>query len=145
MAIFINKGGANNKNSQAVRCALAVNWAVKEVLRPKLTSKYPELMSWWNLNHGIGIDTGVAFIARGGVRDNNDLVSIGSAPNVAAKMSEFRQESDIYISKAVFDAMVDGNKTSYDGRSMWQKLNSTKVGGKTIEMRGSYWTWEPGT
>ena len=85
MGVFIG----DSKRNDAVRAALAINWAVRKVLDEKFDAKWPDLKKHYHLDHGIGIDCGEALIVRAGVRNNNDLVSIGEAPNVAAKLARF--------------------------------------------------------
>lgn len=138
MGIFI--GGS--KNTNAVRAALALNWAVEKQLKPKLEAKWSDLGDHWIVKHGVGIDTGQAMLVRGGVRNNNDLISIGAAPNVAAKLSELRYSPTIYITKAVYDGMSDSNKT-YEGKSMWDSWGSTKVGEKPYSIYSSGWWSSP--
>lgn len=70
MGIFMGGG----KNTSAAKAGLAINWAIHEVLRPRLNAKWNDLESLYRVDHGVGIATGEAFIIRGGVRDNNDLV-----------------------------------------------------------------------
>jgi class 3 adenylate cyclase len=94
------------------------------------------------MKHGVGIDTGAAMIVRGGVRGSNDLVSIGSAPNIAAKLSEKRSGKTIYISKAVYDNMADVAKYS-NGTNMWTNLGSETHGGKTVQTYGTTYHWTP--
>lgn len=139
LAVFI--GGS--KNTNAVRAALALNWALKKSLKPKLEAKWPDLSKNWTSGHGVGVDTGTAMLVRGGVRNDNDLISVGPAPNVAAKLSELRAVPDIYITKAVYDSMSEDNRTSINGRSMWSDFGSVTVGGKSYAVYGSSWTWAP--
>ena len=140
LAIFIGDA----KNTNAVRAAFALNWAVKNVLRPKFAAKWPDLSDIWTANHGVGIDTGQAMLVRGGVRNNNDLISIGAAPNAAAKLSELRDSPDIYITKAVYDFMAEKNKISDDGKkNMWSKYGDVKVGSISYTVYGTSWTWSP--
>jgi adenylate cyclase len=138
LAIFV--GGS--KNTNAVRAALALNWAVLKVLHPKLIAKWPDLGDCWTTNHGIGVDTGSAMLVRGGVRDNNDLISIGAAPNVAAKLSELRATPNIYITKTVYDNMNDKNKTS-GGSAIWENYGCVEVGGSSYSVFSSTWRWKP--
>lgn len=58
MAIFIG----NDKNVRAVRAALAINWAVIEVIRPAIESGWSDGKNFAQIKHGVGIDTGEAFI-----------------------------------------------------------------------------------
>lgn len=125
MAIFM---GAD-KETQAVRAALAINWAVYKVLRPKIKATWSDGENFCNIGHGIGIDTGEALIVRGGVRDNNDLISIGEAPNHAAKLSEIRDSYDLAITEAVYEAMSNDVAFMDDGTRLWTKQYSRNASG----------------
>jgi class 3 adenylate cyclase len=78
MGIFIGDG----QPSSAAKAALNLQWKVAEVLRPALKRKWPSFD--WTMRQGVGIDKGEATLVRGGVWGTNDIVSIGSAPNIAA-------------------------------------------------------------
>lgn len=137
MGIFIGDA----KNTQSVRCGLALSWAVRKVIQPKLAAKWTDLD--WTMDHGVGVDTGEAMLVRAGVRGHNDLISVGSAPNIAAKLSENRSRS-ITISKAVYDSMAKRVKISTDGtKNMWTALGDATLGGKVIARYGSNWHWKP--
>jgi adenylate cyclase len=137
MAIFM---GAD-KETRAVRAALAINWAVVEVLRPAMAKRWTSFESYYTINHGIGIDTGEALIVRGGVRDNNDLISVGEAPNQAAKLSEIRDAYPLTITKAVYEAMSN-DVAFYDGKPFWTQSNvRNENGGLTTRFRSNT-IWE---
>lgn len=143
MGIFM--GGAFRND--AVRAGLAINWAVDLVLKPKFQAKWPDLLEHYTLNHAVGVDAGEALIVRAGVRDsndedNNDLVSVGAAPNVAAKLSELRGTPDIYITRDVYDRLRDPQKYS-NGADMWTKYGAVNVGGTSYTVMGSTYRWEP--
>lgn len=139
MGIFM--GGS--KNTSATKAGLGINWAVHEVLRPRLNAKWNDLESLYRVDNGVGIATGEAFIVRGGVRDNNDLVSIGDAPNVAAKLSSLRIGPDVYVTEAVYDMLHESIKTSPEGRRMWERVPNQPIGGKSFAVMGSTWWWQP--
>lgn len=111
MAIFMGEG----KETKAVRAALAINGAVMTIIRPAIESTWSDGKDFCDISHGVGIDTGEALIVRGGVRDNNDLMSIGIAPNRAAKLSEIRDSYSIAITTDVFNVHSDEVKTWVDG------------------------------
>lgn len=92
---------------RATRAALAINWAVEEIIPEAIKTWWSDGQDFCRITHRVGIDTGEALIVRGGVRDNNDLISIGSAPNVAAKLSDLKDGYAIYVSEAVRDDMDD--------------------------------------
>lgn len=118
MAIFMG----DDKNQKAVRAALGINWAVEKVIAPAIESKWTDVSKSYTVSHGIGIDTGEALIVRGGVRDNNDLISIGDAPNDAARLSEYRG-ARINITAAVHNDLPDDHKTFSNGGAVWWSSN----------------------
>lgn len=106
MGIFI---GPNQRN-QAVDAALGINWACDKVLAPDLKAMLERARAQsWYPSHGTGIDSGEAFIVRGGVRNNNDLVSIGRAPNIAAKLSSLSGTPTIRITSDVLERLTARN------------------------------------
>jgi class 3 adenylate cyclase len=133
MGIFV--GGS--KNTSAARAALAINYYVSQVLKSRFASDFPETVAaGWSISHGIGIDSGDALIVRGGVRNNNDLVSIGQAPNVAAKLSDIRGGAPIHITSTVYKYMGDTVKLSLT-KSMWKEAPVQTIGGRTISVYSS--------
>ena len=55
-----------------------------------------------------GVDMGQVLVVRAGVRGSNDLISIGAAPNVAARLSDCREAPyRSFITAAVFDKMAE--------------------------------------
>lgn len=134
MGIFIG----DYKNSNAAKAALNISWAVSEIVNPKLKDKWENLN--WTMKHGVGIDTGEAILVRGGVQGDNDIISVGSAPNVAAKLSEIRNGKSVYISEAVYKKLNDGSKFSgnkENNKDMWTLIGSQTYGGKKINYYGS--------
>lgn len=113
------------------------------VLRPKFKATWPEIEKYYTVNHGVGIDCGEALIVRAGVRDNNDLVSIGEAPTVAAKLSQLRSAPAIYVTTSnVYDYLNDDQKLA-EGRNMWSNYGTVTVGGTTYSVKGSTYHWQP--
>lgn len=141
-AIFVG----DDKNTRAVRAALAINWAVAEVIKPGIAERWNDVAGQaYNIGHGIGIDTGEALIVRGGARAHSDLISVGSAPNVAAKFSTIRTSlGSIFITQAVFDDMDQSVATDPEtNRSMWGRAGFLNVGGTNYSVLRSSWHWEP--
>jgi class 3 adenylate cyclase len=112
MAIFTG----DTKNTQAVRAALKINYAVHQIIRPALRTQYPTTN--FELNHVVGVDSSQLRTARIGVRGDNDLVWIGRAANYAAKLTTL-SEKPIWITKAVYDKINDDVKIA-SGVNMWQ-------------------------
>ncbi len=139
MGIFMGK----RKNTDAARAALGINWAVHKVIRPKLKTRWSDIDDYYVLSHGIGVDAGEAWIVRGGVRGSNDLISIGAAPNVAAKLASLRRGPSLYITDAVHDVMLDEAKIASDGRTMWKLSDPIKVATGNYPVMSSTWMKAP--
>ncbi|SCG39355.1 Adenylate cyclase, class 3 [Micromonospora siamensis] len=146
MAIFM--GGS--KNSEAARCALNINYVVKEIVRPALEARLTSLKSkGFELQHCVGVASGTALIVRGGVRnEDNDLVSIGRPPNVAAKLSDVRAwPYASYITSDVFRRLKDEVKYKNPGKPnqeiMWDGPYSQDAGGASVTVYRSSWQWKP--
>ena len=99
MAVFIGK----QKNTSAVRTALKINWAVRNIIRPAQMAQYPD--DDYVLKHVVGVATSKLMAARTGVRGDNDLVWVGKAANHAAKLNSLPDTHTTYITEVVYDAM----------------------------------------
>ena len=116
MAVFLG----NSKNTSAVRSAQMINYAIRVIINPLLKKQYPD--TTYLLKHVIGIDTSELFVARIGVRNDNDLVWVGRAANYAAKLCSLNGSYSIYITGDVFDVMHDSVKYSERDKSLlWHK------------------------
>jgi class 3 adenylate cyclase len=139
MGVFVG----DNKNSAAAKCALQMNSIVTNVLRPKAEERFPSLKEkGFSVQHCVGVASSDVFVVRGGVRGSNDLVFIGSAPNIAAKLSEIRQSPwHSYITHQVYGNLNDSSKYS-DGKDMWTTVKCT-LGAEKWDCYKSSWTWKP--
>lgn len=136
MAVFVG----DTKNTDAVKSALKIKWAFQNILKPKFEAKYSQLQTDFDLAHSTGVDTSEMLIVRGGIRSSNDLVFVGRAPNIAAKLSNLRENSyRTYITATVFNSMAETAKKT-DGKDMWELRTWTKGPVKTIYR--SAWGWE---
>lgn len=140
MGIYMGK----RKNGNACEAALVLNWSFERVIKPRIFKKWPSVANNWSGKHGIGIATGETLIVRGGVRltNNNDLVSIGDAPNVAAKLSDLR-DRPIHITQTVYGRLPQEVKISSTGKDMWSVAAGQTIGGKTFDIRASSWRRPP--
>nr|WP_246260566.1 adenylate/guanylate cyclase domain-containing protein [Streptomyces typhae] len=138
MGIFIG----DSKNSSAVKAALQINAAMQEIVQLALYTKLPHLeRDGFVPRMSVGIASGEAFIARAGVRDSSDLVSIGRAPNVAAKLSDIREPGQYrtYITADVYKMLNEASKLS-EGVDMWEARNA-EVGGEQMRIYRSSYRW----
>lgn len=142
MAIYMG----DDKNWNAVRAAFAINWAVHQVIRPAIKANWSDGENFYKISHRVGIDTGESLIVRGGARNNNDLISVGGAPNIAAKLSDLKTGYSTYITDRVHDELAD-DLLFYESdgvqRNCWTKLYSAvEIGGTSNVVYGSnvYWS-----
>lgn len=139
MGVFVGNG----KNSSAGECALKMKYVVNKILKPKAEAKFPSLKEkGFDIAHCVGISQSPVFVVRGGVRGTNDLVFVGSAPNIAAKLSEIRNSQyHSYVTWNVYNKLRDEVKFT-DGKNMWQSVK-VKIGGAEWDCYRSGWIWKP--
>ena len=132
MAVYIS----GNKNTAAMRTALKINWAIRNIINPLRIKRYSTVD--YVMKGRVGIDTSSILVAKTGVRGANDLVWVGRAANHAAKLASLTNFST-HISDTVFDNSLKEVREHSDGRAMWTALTWNAMGGKRIY--GSDWTW----
>lgn len=139
MSVFIG----DDRNWKATRASMEISWAVNDVIWPAIQATWSDTANWgWTLGHGVGIDTGNALLIRTGVRGDNDLASIGTAPNVAAKLSELRGNGQIYITKGVFEDLDDSLWYGPAHQPMWTRLLMPQsIGGTQYSVYSTSWNW----
>jgi class 3 adenylate cyclase len=140
MGIYIG----SSKNSNAAKTALTIKWAFNNLLKPKIHNKYTSIKNGtYKLNYATGIDTSSVLAVRGGIRGSNDLIWVGRAPNVAAKLSNIREApyqsyitADVYkmLSNETRYATKDGNKID-----MWEARSHSALPGITLYRSSYHW------
>lgn len=141
LGIFVG----DTKNSNAAKCALQIKYVVTHIIRKKFESNYPLVRdASFTINHGIGVDTGTILIVRAGARGANDLISIGRAPNLAAKLSNIRvPDYQSFITERVYNRLSDESKYGgKDNKDMWERRSWKFLGESIIVYRSSWW-WKP--
>lgn len=139
MGVFVG----NSKNTSAAKCALKMNWVMSKLLRPRAEVSFPALrQQGFVLQHGVGIHSSEVLVVRGGVRGSNDLVFVGAAPNLAAKLSEVRDGYESHITYVVYSMLHDESKLAADGRNMWTAVKC-RLGGEVWDCYRSGWIWAP--
>jgi len=132
MAVYV--GGT--KNTSAVRSALKITWAVRNIINPAKNRVYTT--NGFVIRHVIGIDTSKLLVAKTGIRGSNDLVWVGRAANHAAKLSALPSNYQTYITKEVYGGMLEDGRTS-NGKSMWEAANWNTFDNRLIYR--SAWGW----
>lgn len=140
MGVFMG----NYRNTSAVKCALRIKWCVGQI-RGKFEEKYESVRdATFKIRHGVGVDSGTILSVRGGARGSNDLIWIGRAPNLAAKLSDLRDYPyETYITAAVFNRLNDEAKFGGAQQElMWERCTWSFLGEQLVLHRSS-WHWEP--
>ena len=130
MAVYVG----DSKNTSAVKTSLKLNWACKNIIQPAINKQYN---TDFVLKHTVGVDTSDLFIARTGVRGDNDLVWVGRAANWAAKLSDLPDTHPTWITKSIYDNMHNEVKYS-NGKDMWEAVSWTTMDNAPI-FRSKYW------
>lgn len=98
MAVYMGTG----KNTAAVKTALNIKFAINEIVKPAFEAQYSYEHDF---EFGIGIHCSQILVCKTGVRNNNDLLWMGNASNLAAKLCSIRGQKSINISESVYDNM----------------------------------------
>ncbi|MBI4763885.1 MAG: adenylate/guanylate cyclase domain-containing protein [Deltaproteobacteria bacterium] len=141
LGVFIG----NSKNTAAAKCALQINYTVKDIIRPKFVGKYESVKNAsFSIRHGVGIDTGAVLAVRAGARGDNDLIWIGRAPNLAAKLSDLRESPNhTFITATTYNLLHDSSKYGgKDNENMWEKRTWTFLE-ESMTIYRSSWHWKP--
>ena len=133
MAIFTG----NRKNTNAVRAAMKINYAVEKIINPEMGDVYCN--SDFKVKHVIGIDTSQLRAARIGVRGYNDLVWVGRAANYAAKLTS-QTGKPIWITKTVYTSMDESvrinslTKQNFWVSRNWSVMNNMEIFGSSCTL-----------
>lgn len=142
MGIFFEGG----KNTAAAKAGLQINYFFTQMLKPAFAGVYRDIFpAKFNLTQTVGIDTSKVLAIRTGIRNNNDLVWIGRAPNIAAKLSGLREGFATFITDTVFNTMLDESKYGGNPRQLMWESRSWSVGASfgVYSVYRSDWTWSP--
>jgi class 3 adenylate cyclase len=136
MAVFVG----SSPNSDATRCALKINYAVKQIVNPAITAQYGQ--GKYTVQHVVGVDRSALFVARTGVRGDNDLVWVGRAANYAAKLTEISNDASTFITGDVFDRLQDASKYGGNPKQlMWTERQWSQM--SNMRIYSSTWWWKP--
>lgn len=140
MGIFLSP----TKNTSAAKCALHINYAMLNIIRPKVEKHFSSFReTGFAISHCVGVDTSSILAVRAGQRGSNDLIWIGRAPNLAAKLSDIRDDPyHSYITADVYSQLMDSSKYGSDRRLMWEERLFEYIGEKMTVYR-SNWHWKP--
>jgi class 3 adenylate cyclase len=132
MGIFIG----DSKCSDAARCGLKINYAVKNIINPEIADRYKK--SPYKVKQVVGIDASSLFAARTGIRGSNDLVWVGRSANYAAKLTELSSACPTWITEDVYLKLNVKSKYS-KGKDMWESRSWTAMDNMTIYCSTYWW------
>lgn len=137
MGIFLG----DYKNTNATKCALKMKYITNKKIKPKVKEYFSSLQqTGFEISHGVGIDTSEILAVRAGQRGSNDLVWVGRAPNLAAKLSDIREDNYYtFITNNVFVKLHDEARYS-DGTLMWEERTFPYLD-ESITIHRSSWGW----
>jgi adenylate cyclase len=143
MGVFIG----DSMDTQAATCGLQVNWFFRKVLSTRFKQFYTGVVDQWNFDQTVGIDHSSVHVARAGLRNDNDLIWVGRAPNIAARLSAIRHGNySTLITEDVYKALAWTAKYSRNGfENMWTEFPwpaGVKLG--VPKVYGSCWRWMAG-
>jgi class 3 adenylate cyclase len=124
--------------TDAALAALQINWARSRIINPAIREKFPD--EKYEVEHTIGIDLSMLFVALEGVRGANELVWVGRAANYAAKLSGLSSATPIWITKDVF-ARLEPALRVHDSKPIWKEAKWAR--GAEVEVLNSTWIWPP--
>lgn len=136
-----------SKNTNAAEAGLKINYFFSYVLATAFNNFYKKSFPFGlPLNQTVGIDTSKVMVVRSGIRNNNDLVWVGKAPNIAAKLSGIREKGySTYVTKAVFDIMLDRSKFGGNPKQLMWESRTWGAGSDfgVGQVYRSNWWWKP--
>jgi class 3 adenylate cyclase len=133
MAVFIG----DTKNSNAAKAGLRIKWAVDNIIKPPIQTKYPS--NKYVLRQKVGIAASTVMVARTGIRGSNDLVWVGNSANIAAKLAGLGTNYSTYITEDVYKHLAQWAKNGGNPeRNMWTDLGVKTGLGRVY---GSTWHW----
>lgn len=130
MGVFLG----DTQSTNAVRCALRINWALHFLIQTAYDGHYG---AGFAIGHTIGVDVSEVRCCRTGIRGDNDLLWIGTAPNIAAKLTAMTEFS-IWITDTVYKRLADEVKV-YEAKRIWEECYWTSQNNRTVYRSNWYW------
>jgi class 3 adenylate cyclase len=128
MAVYL---GAS-PNTSAATTALKINHAVVKIINPAIEAQYGAAVAY-SVKQVVGVDRSSLWVARTGVRGDNDLVWVGRAANYAAKLTDISNDDASFITGEVFDRLADtakfkaGTTTAMWRERKWTQVNDMRI------------------
>jgi len=129
MGVFVG----DYKNSNAVKAAMQIQWAIRNILNPILGT---------TITCGGGIDCGeilVTKVGKGRDKNTNDLVWVGKADNYASHLAN-EANNTIIISSNSYNRLNESRINS-SGRCMWNPKRLTLKNDTVVNCFESNFDW----
>lgn len=135
MAVFLGQ----TPNTDAATAALKINYVVKKVINPAIAAQYGTT-TVYTVKQVVGVDRSSLWVARTGVRGDNDLVWVGRAANFAAKLTDIANDDASFITGEVFDLLANSAKfKTGTTEPMWRERKWSQM--NNMRIYSSNWTW----
>lgn len=131
MAVYTGRRTAE----RAVRTALKISYAVKEIINPAIRDLNPNTR--FVMKQSCGVDTSKLLVTRTGPRSANDLVWVGRAANHAAKLSS-REAPATHITASVYGQLPQNLKVSDTGQPIWTETRAPELANRRIFTSKAY-------
>ena len=133
MAVYVEEG----RDAAAARTALQIRFAVERIINPAIQRRFATDFA---VKQVVGIDRGILYAARTGIRGSNDLVWVGTAANYAAKLSSVRDGYATHVTDAVYRNLDNSTIYVANNQHMWMRYCRAATG---LTMHCSNYCWEP--
>lgn len=129
----------DEKNSAAAKAALNIKWVIDNIVQAEHDARYSTTAN--KIGYTIGVDSQTHYAVRTGIRGGNDLVWVGNAANLAAKLTnhDWNPYRSIITSR-VYNSLNDGSKYDSSGKNMWISEYSSEIDEQVF--KSSYY-WKP--
>jgi len=127
------------KNSTAAKAALNIKWVMDNIVQKEHDEYYVNIKR--TIEYTVAVDVAEHHAVRTGIRGSNDLVWVGNAANLAAKLTNHNWSPyRSIITYRVYNSLNNASKFDGNGRNMWISAYSDEIN-ETV-YKSSY-HWEP--
>lgn len=139
MGVFMG----DSKCSDATDCAREIFWTTENIIQVKATKNFASVRNNdVKIRQACGIDLGTVHAVRAGIRNNNDLIWVGKAPSLAAKLSDVREFPYCTFISSRIHARLKASAKTPDGKIIWEG-RSIGYAGKQESIYRSSWMKKP--
>jgi adenylate cyclase len=129
--------------SDAADCAREIDWVTHQLIDRKARSQFASIRNnGLSVQQACGVDVGLVRAVRAGIRNNNDLIWVGRAPSLAAKLSDLRESPySTFISDAVYRRLRASSRQPA-GQDIWE-ARTFEFAGEQVDLWRTQWMQKP--